>query len=168
MIVCSAAEPQKHIVVEGGHNGSRVVHDYTVLVGDEQRKRLSDADTTDADGKPVRAANGTTAWTELKAEMLAASGMDKDDSVLTFRSQEEYEQYLADTDMLGEADEMPEADELADVAAIGNGHELHPDGNVLDELHKETPLPDAKPDLPVPDAPDIPDIPKPAPRGARR
>ena len=168
MIVCSAAEPQKHIVVEGGHNGSRVVHDYTVLVGDEQRKRLSDADTTDAEGKPVRTAKGTTAWTDLKAEMLAASGMDKDDSVLTFRSQEEYAQYLADTDMLREADEMPEADDLTDAAAIGNGHELHPDGNVLDELHKETPLPDAKPDLPLSDAPDIPDMPKPAPRGARR
>ena len=98
--------------------------------------------------------------------MLQASGMDKD-SVLTFRSQEEYEQYLADTEMLREADEMPDADALAE-AAHGNGHELHPDGNVLDELHADAPVPDAKPDLPVPDAPDIPDMPKPSPRGARR
>ena len=67
--------------------------------------------------------------------------------------------------MLREADELPEAE---NISAHGNGHELHPDGNVLDELHKESPLPDAKPDLPVPDAPEIPDMPKPAPRGARR
>lgn len=166
MIVCSAAEPQKHIVVEGGHNGSRVVHDYAVRDGDRQLAAFTDAETTDADGKPVRTEKGTTAWTALKAEMLQASGMDKD-SVLTFRSQEEYEQYLADTEMLREADEMPDADALAE-AAHGNGHELHPDGNVLDELHADAPVPDAKPDLPVPDAPDIPDMPKPSPRGARR
>ena len=167
MIVCSAAEPQKHIVVKGGHNGSRVVHDYTVRDGNRQLTEFTDAETTDANGKPVRTEKGTTAWTTLKANMLEASGMDKD-SVLTFRSQEEYEQYLADTEMLREADEMPDADDLTDAAAIGNGHELHKDGNVLDELHKETPLPEAKPDLPVPDAPEIPDMPKPAPRGARR
>ena len=164
MIVCSAADPEKHIVVEGGHNGSRVVHDYAVRDGDKQLAAFTDAETTDENGKPVRTEKGTTAWSALKGEMLEASGMDKD-SVLTFRSQEEYEQYLADTDMLREANEMPEAE---DIAAPGNGHELHPDGNVLDELHKESPLPDAKPDLPVPDAPEIPDMPKPAPRGARR
>ena len=164
MIVCSAAEPQKHIVVEGGHNGARVVHDYTVRDGDKQLAAFTDAETTDENGKPVRTEKGTTAWTALKAEMLEASGMDKD-AVLTFGSQEEYEQYLADTEMLREADEMPEAE---DIAAHGNGHELHPDGNVLDELHADAPVPDAKPDLPVPDAPDIPDMPKPSPRGARR
>lgn len=164
MIVCSAAEPQKYIVVEGGHNGSRVVHDYTVRDGDRQLAAFTDAETTDENGKPVRGEDGKTAWTALKAEMLETSGMDKD-AVLTFRSQEEYEQYLADTDMLREANEMPEAE---DIAAPGNGHELHPDGNVLDELHKESPLPDAKPDLPVPDAPEIPDMPKPSLRGARR
>ncbi len=166
MIVCSAAEPQKHIVVKGGHNGARVVHDYAVRDGGKQLAAFTDAETTDANGKPVRTEKGMTAWSALKSEMLEASGMDKD-SVLTFRSQEEYEQYLADTEMLKEADEMSDADDLAE-AAHGNGHELHPDGNVLDELHKETPLPDAKPDLPVPDAPEIPDMPKPAPRGARR
>ena len=164
MIVCSAAEPQKHIMVEGGHNGSRVVHDYTVRDGGRQLAAFTDAETTDANGKPVRTEKGTTAWTALKADMLEASGMDKD-AVLTFGSQEEYEQYLADTDMLREANEMPEAE---DIAAHGNGHELHPDGNVLDELHADAPVPDAKPDLPVPDAPEIPDMPKPAPRGARR
>ena len=168
MIVCSAADPEKHIVVEGGHNGSRVVHNYSVCVGDDQRKRLTDADTTDADGKPVRTEKGTTAWTDLKAEMLDAAGMEKEDAVLTFRSQEEYEQYLADAEMLKDADEMLESDDLTDTAARSNGHELHPEGNVLDELHAETPVPDAKPDLPVPDAPDIPDMPKPSPRGARR
>lgn len=167
MIVCSAAEPQKHIVVEGGHNGSRVVHDYTVRDGDKQLAAFTDAETTDENGKPVRTEKGTTAWSALKSEMLEASGMDKD-SVLTFRSQEEYEQYLADTEMLREADEMPDADDLTDAAAIGNGHELHPDGNVLDELHKETPLPETKPDIPIPDTPDVPDMPKPSPRGARR
>ena len=166
MIVCSAAEPQKHIVVEGGHNGSRVVHDYTVRDGDKQLAAFTDAETTDANGKPVRTEKGTTAWTALKADMLEASGMDKD-AVLTFRSQDEYEQYLADTEMLKEADEMPDADDLAE-AAHGNGHELHPDGNVLDELHADASVPDAKPDLPVPDAPDIPDMPKSVPRGARR
>ena len=164
MIVCSAAEPQKHIMVEGGHNGSRVVHDYTVRNGGKQLAAYTDAETTDANGKPVRTEKGTTAWSALKSEMLEASGMDKD-AVLTFRSQEEYEQYLADTDMLREADEMPEAE---DIAAHGNGHELHPDGNVLDELHADAPVSDAKPDLPVPDAPELPDMPKPSPRGARR
>jgi hypothetical protein len=164
MIVCSAADPKKQIVVEGGHNGSRVVHDYAVRNGGEQLARFTDAETTDANGKPVRGEDGKTAWTALKAEMLEASGMEKD-AVLTFSSQEKYEQYLADTEMLREADELPEAE---DIAAHGNGHELHPDGNVLDELHKETPLPDAKPDLPVPDAPEMPDMPKSAPRGARR
>lgn len=166
MIVCSAAEPQKHIVVEGGHNGARVVHDYAVRDGCKQLAAFTDAETTDANGKPVRTEKGTTAWSALKSEMLEASGMDKD-AVLTFRSQEEYEQYLADTEMLREADEMPDADDMRD-AAIGNGHELHPDGNVLDELHTETPVSDAKPDLAVPDAPDIPDMSKPSPRGARR
>ena len=164
MIVCSAAEPQKHIVVEGGHNGARVVHDYTVRDGDKQLAAFTDAETTDENGKPVRGEDGKTAWSALKADMLEASGMDKD-AVLTFRSQEEYEQYLADTEMLREANEMPEAE---DIAAPGNGHELHPDGNVLDELHKEASLPEAKPDVPVPDAPEIPDMPKPASRGARR
>lgn len=164
MIVCSAAEPQKHIVVEGGHNGARVVHDYTVRDGDKQLAAFTDAETTDANGKPVRTEKGTTAWSALKLEMLEASGMDKD-SVLTFRSPDEYEQYLADTEMLREADELPEAE---DIAAPGNGHELHPDGNVLDELHKETPLPETKLDNPIPDAPDVPDMPKPSPRGARR
>ena len=164
MIVCSAAEPQKHIVVEGGHNGVRVVHDYAVRDGDKQLAAFTDAETTDANGKPVRTEKGTTAWTALKAEMLEASGMDKD-AVLTFRSQEEYEQYLADTEMLRDADELPEAE---NISAHGNGHELHPEGNVLDELHTETPVSDAKSDLPVPDAPEIPDMPKPSPRGARR
>ena len=103
MIVCSAAEPQKHIVVEGGHNGSRVVHDYTVRNGGKQLAAYTDAETTDANGKPVRTEKGTTAWTALKGDMLEASGMDKD-AVLTFRSQDEYEQYLADTEMLKEAD----------------------------------------------------------------
>ncbi len=167
MIVCSAADPEKHIVVEGGHNGSRVVHDYTVRDGGKQLAAFTDAETTDENGKPVRTEKGTTAWTALKAEMLETSGMDKD-SVLTFGSQEEYEQYLADTEMLREADELPKSDDLTDAAAIGNGHELHPEGNVLDELHTETPVSDAKPDLAVPDAPEIPDMPKPAPRGARR
>ncbi len=167
MIVCSAAEPQKHIVVEGGHNGSRVVHDYAVRDGGRQVAAFTDAETTDENGKPVRGENGKTAWSALKSEMLEASDIDKD-SVLTFRSQEEYEQYLADTEMLKETDEMPDADDLTDAAAIGNGHELHPDGNVLDELHADAPVPDAKPDLPVPDDPEIPDMPKPSPRGARR
>ena len=51
---------------------------------------------------------------------------------------------------------------------ISNGHEMHPEGNVLDALHAETPVPDAKPHLPVPDVPDVPDMPKPTPRGARK
>ena len=67
--------------------------------------------------------------------------------------------------MLRDADELPEAE---NISAHGNGHELHPEGNVLDELHTETPVSDAKSDLPVPDAPEIPDMPKPSPRGARR
>ncbi len=168
MIVCSAAEPQKHIVVEGGHNGARVVHDYTVCDGGKQLAVFSDAETTDAEGKAVRTESGKTAWTELKAEMLEASGVDKD-AVLTFGSMEEYEQYLADTETLTSADEMPDADDLAE-AARGNGHELHPEGDVLGALHEDSPLPDAKLDLPVPDIPDIPDVPDlpTPPRGARR
>ena len=103
----------------------RVVHDYAVRDGDKQLAAFTDAETTDANGKPVRTEKGTTAWTALKAEMLEASGMDKD-AVLTFRSQEEYEQYLADTEMLRDADELPEAE---NISAHGNGHELHPEGN---------------------------------------
>ena len=166
MIVCSATEPQKHIVVEGGHNGSRVVHDYTVRDGGKQLTAFTDAETTDANGKPVRTEKGTTAWSALKSEMLKASGMDKD-AVLTFRSQEEYEQYLSDMHTLDEAGEKPEAPDMPETAR-SNGHELHPDGNVLDDLHKESPLPEAKPDIPIPDTPDVPDMPKPSPRGARR
>jgi hypothetical protein len=52
--------------------------------------------------------------------------------------------------------------------ARGNGHEMHPEGNVFEGIHADKPVPDAKPDLPVPDAPDVPDLPKPTPRGARR
>ena len=53
MIVSSAAEPEKHIVVEGGHNGSRVVHDYAVRDGDKQLAAFTDAETTDANGKII-------------------------------------------------------------------------------------------------------------------
>ncbi len=117
MIVCSAAEPQKHIVVEGGHNGSRVVHDYSVFNGSDLRAKFSDAETTNAEGKPVSGEDGKTAWTELKAEMLAASGMDKD-AVLTFSSREEYEQYLTDTQMLRDADAMPIAESHTDMEKV--------------------------------------------------
>ncbi|MBR3448910.1 MAG: hypothetical protein IKH27_14025 [Oscillospiraceae bacterium] len=166
MIVCSAAEPQKHIVVEGGHNGSRVVHDYAVCDGSKQLAQFTDAETTDANGKPVRGDDGKTAWTSLKSEMLEASGMDKD-AVLTFSSQEEYEQYLSDMQMLDEAGEKPESPDMPETAR-GNGHEMHPEGNVFEEIHADKPVSDAKPDIPLPDMPDVPDMPKPSPRGARR
>jgi hypothetical protein len=166
MIVCSAAEPQKHIIVEGGHNGSRVVHDYAVCDGSKQLAQFTDAETTDANGKPVRGEDGKTAWTALKAEMLESSGMDKD-AVLTFSSQEEYEQYLSDMQMLDEAGEKPESPDMPETAR-GNGHEMHPEGNVFEEIHADKPIPDAKPDIPIPDTPDVPDMPKPSPRGARR
>ncbi len=52
--------------------------------------------------------------------------------------------------------------------ARDNGHEMHPEGNVFEEIHADKPVPDAKVDLPVSDAPDVPDLPKPTPRGARR
>jgi hypothetical protein len=143
-----------------------VVHDYAVRNGGEQLARFTDAETTDANGKPVRGEDGKTAWTALKAEMLEASGMEKD-AVLTFSSQEEYEQYLSDMQMLDEAGEKPEAPDMPETAR-GNGHEMHPDGNVFEEIHADKPVPDAKVDLPVPDAPDVPDLPKPTPRGARR
>ncbi|MBQ5339083.1 MAG: hypothetical protein J6Z40_07955 [Oscillospiraceae bacterium] len=166
MIVCSATEPQKHIVVEGGHNGSRVVHDYAVCDGSKQLVQFTDAETTDANGKPVRGEDGKTAWTALKAEMLESSGMDKD-AVLTFSSQEEYEQYLSDMQMLDEAGEKPESPDMPETAR-GNGHEMHPEGNVFEEIHADKPVSDAKPDIPLPDTPDVPDMPKPSPRGARR
>ena len=166
MIVCSVVEPQKHIVVEGGHNGSRVVHDYAVCDGSKQLAQFTDAETTDANGKPVRGEDGTTAWTALKAEMLEASGMDKD-AVLTFSTQEEYEQYLSDMQMLDEAGEKPESPDMPETAR-GNGHEMHQEGNVFEEIHADKPIPDAKPDIPIPDTPDVPDMPKPSPRGARR
>ncbi len=166
MIVCSAADPQKHIVVEGGHNGSRVVHDYAVCDGSKQFARFTDAETTDANGKSIRGEDGKTAWTSLKAEMLEASGMDKD-AVLTFSTQEEYEQYLSDMQMLDEAGEKPESPDMPETAR-GNGHEMHPEGNVFEEIHADKPIPDAKPDIPIPDTPDVPDMPKPSPRGARR
>ena len=100
------------------------------------------------------------------AEMLEASGLDKD-AVLTFSSQEEYEQYLSDMQMLDEAGEKPESPDMPETAR-GNGHEMHPEGNVFEEIHADKPIPDAKPDIPIPDTPDVPDMPKPSARGARR
>ena len=67
MIVCSADDPAKHIVVTGDHNGDRVVHHYAVFNGEQKLGSYSDEHTTDADGQPVRSDDGkTTVWTALK------------------------------------------------------------------------------------------------------
>ncbi|MCR5305363.1 MAG: hypothetical protein K6E36_02535, partial [Oscillospiraceae bacterium] len=94
----------------------------------------------------------STADRQEAAEKIAELGVSPQTAeTLVEKAQEIREEAAAKTDTL-----------------ISNGHEMHPEGNVLDALHADAPVPDAKPHLPVPDVPDVPDMPKPTPRGARR
>ena len=151
MVVCNAEHPEKHIVVSGSHNGTRVIHDYSVMDGAKQIKNYTDAKTKDEKGEPIIGEGGRHEWTNLKIEMSRTIGVSwKSDNpdVLTFESSEAYQQYLDDTAFLSEVEqsegllEEPAEEKLEDVAASSsfesadteiNGHEQHPEGNILNE-----------------------------------
>lgn len=98
MVVCSAANPERYIVVTGDHNGERVTHDYSLFNGQQQIGRFSDEHTTNAAGEPVTEANGKRAWTNLKEEMNTQLGMGN--AVLTFESEQAYQKYMNDRELL--------------------------------------------------------------------
>jgi hypothetical protein len=171
MIVCSASDPQKHIVVTGSHNGERVVHDYAVYNGEQKTGGYSDAQTKTPEGEPVVEPNGRHAWTNLRQEMQTQSGIGEDD-VLTFASEREYRQYIEDTAFLskseqersGMTDGKPEPDEKP---AHGNGHEHHtaPTQTALDDLAGQGAAKKAPGgNLPNIPEPAMPDMPRPAAR----
>ena len=154
MVICSADNPQKHIVVSGSHNGERITHDYEAFDGDKKVASFTDEHTKDEAGEPITEANGRHAWTNLKKEMQEQSGIDKD--VLVFESQEAYQQYLTDTAFIAQEEHSPLAEETM---LGGNGHEMHPEGNMLADV--------AKPEVPeIPDLPAAPQLPPPS-MGAR-
>lgn len=113
MVICSAADPQKHFVVDGD--------------GDHR-------DSLD------------------------------DDTVLTFESEKEYQDYMNDREFLAKAESDDansgaESRELSTESVIGsNGHELHPEGNALAE---------AAPSVGKVEVPTAPELPPPS-MGARR
>lgn len=98
MVVCSAVNPERYIVVTGDHNGERVTHDYSLFNGQQQIGRFSDEHTTNAAGEPVTEANGKRAWTNLKEEMKAQLGMGN--NVMTFESEQAYQEYMNDRELL--------------------------------------------------------------------
>lgn len=154
MVICNADDPQKHIVVSGSHNGERIAHDYEAFDGDKKVASFTDKHTKDEAGEPITEANGRHAWTNLKKEMQEQSGIDKD--VLVFESQEAYQQYLTDTAFIAQEEHSPLAEETM---LGGNGHEMHPEGNMLADV--------AKPEVPeIPDLPASPQLPPPS-MGAR-
>lgn len=198
MIICSAVNPEIHISVEGSHNGTRVVHDYTVFNGEHKVAAFSDADTTDTEGNPIRLANGTSAWMQLKRDIYNSTNMTGYD-VLVFENMEQYQQYLDDLAVIAKAEQaetqetaeetaaetaeetMSETETSEETAAkvpaeteetltAGNGHESHPEGNILENAAAESEVPFANPvipetpEIPSPKPPELPSV----PRGARR
>lgn len=166
MIVCSADDPAKHIVVTGDHNGDRVVHHYAVFNGEQKLGSYSDEHTTDTDGQPVRSDDGkTTVWTALKKEMAEQSGIDSK-AVLTFRTEADYQQYLEDTKFLTKSQKETAPDiqpnkqtdsETIGQGSAGNGHEKHkaPTQTKLDEVAAAKAPTEHKPvgSVPMPEAP---------------
>lgn len=140
MVMCFADDPQKYISVSGSHNGKRVVHDYDVYDGPNKLASLTDANTKTESGTPVVESNGRNAWTNIKNDMRSKLGMKSNSEVLTFDNEGQYRQYLNDKEFLDDAARSetevkvdtninePNADILA------NGHEMHPEGNILNEL----------------------------------
>ena len=129
MVVCSAANPERHIVVAGDHNGERVTHDYSLFNGQQQIGNYSDAHTMDAAGQPITEANGRCAWTNLKEEMDTQLGMGN--AVLTFESEQAYQEYMSDRELLMQlekdgasiADKSPKL--ITEQTMGGNGHKAN-------------------------------------------
>lgn len=90
MVVCSADDPAKHIVVTGTHNGDRVIHEYTAYNGEQKIGFFTDAHTKDDDGVPITEENGRHAWTNVKEDMRKQSHITGE--VLTFETVEAYHQ----------------------------------------------------------------------------
>lgn len=164
MIVCSADDPSRHIVVSGSHNGDRVVHEYTAYRGDQKVGSFNDEHTKDSDGVPITEENGRYAWTNVKQEMQKEAGIHGD--VLVFENEEAYQQYLDDTAILDQSETPDAIDAAAESVLGGNGHELHPEGNELAEKAESAVagISGAAAAAPVPEMP-LPDLP---PMGARR
>lgn len=151
LIVCNADHPEKHIVISGSHNGTRVIHDYAVMNGEHNVGNFTDANTKDENGKPIIGAFGRHEWTNLKSAMSTQIGivMNSDDpNVLVFDSPEAYEQYLEDTAFLQEFEQEEQLVDVSEETAAEevatssnsesseqelNGHEQHPEGNILAE-----------------------------------
>lgn len=172
MVVCSADDPAKHIVVTGTHNGDRVIHEYTAYNGEQRVGTFTDAHTKDEYGVPITEENGRHAWTNVKEDMRKQSHITGE--VLTFETVEAYHQYLEDTAMLAQSDSADS--EAAGISAetLGlnentvmgsNGHEAHPEGNILGEAAAGIGKGGA-PAVPVPELP-LPELPPPSMGGRR-
>ncbi|MBR5180240.1 MAG: hypothetical protein IKW90_15800 [Lachnospiraceae bacterium] len=98
MVVCCAANPERHIVVSGSHNGDRVVHNYNLYNGQNNIGNFTDAHTTDAKGNAVIEENGKHAWTNLKNDMSMTAGISND--VLIFDSKEEYQNFMMESEFI--------------------------------------------------------------------
>ncbi|MBQ6041520.1 MAG: hypothetical protein IJL32_12230 [Oscillospiraceae bacterium] len=163
IFVCSADEPKKTMYIYNGDDGNHSAATYNGA-----NKSGSLPETTDVS----------------KVQEFADQQGIKGD-VLVFESQEAYDEYLAadkevhpeNYDVLdlidGDEEVVPTSEEAAaeSVAeAFGNGHEAHPEGNVLNEAAagfgaaaaSDAPLPE----MPLPEMP-LPDLP-PQSMGARR
>lgn len=139
MVLCSLSEPNKHIIVTSEHNDNRVIHNYELRNGEQTVGKFNDGKTQDADGNPiVENSNGRYAWTNLKNTMSEELGIDTNgENILMFSTEEEYHQYIDDVSFLNEAsktdvDTNINAENIVDTSINGNGHERHPEGNILD------------------------------------
>ena len=157
LVVCNADHPEKHIVITGSHNGTRVVHDYSVMDGQKEIGSYTDAHTKDDTGKPIIGKGGRHEWTNLKTDMSKQLGVElqtDEPNILVFDSPEAYQQYLDDTAFLEEIGyedeqliEVSEETSVEEVATSSNsessesevnGHEQHPEGNILAEQSEDT------------------------------
>lgn len=158
IFVCSADEPKKTMYIYNGDDGNHSAATYNGTI-----KTGSLPETTDVS----------------KVEEFADQQGVKGD-VLVFESEEAYEEFLAADkevhpenydilDLIDDDDEiLPTSEEAAaeSVAeAFGNGHEAHPEGNVLNEAAAGFGAAAAS-DAPLPEMP-LPDLP-PQSMGARR
>ena len=132
IVICSSEEPNKHIVCKGSYNGDRVIHDYTTFNGTQKLGEFTDANTQDSNGNPIVEANGKYAWINLKNDMNRELNMSfADQNILVFDTEEAYQQYIADKAFLTEASNS--MSDNVDISINGNGHEMHPEGNILAE-----------------------------------
>lgn len=112
------------------YNGDRVIHDYTTYNGNQKLGEFTDANTQDSNGNPIVEANGKYAWINLKNDMNRELNMSfADQNILVFDTEEAYQQYIADKAFLTEASNS--MSDSVDISINGNGHEMHPEGNIL-------------------------------------